>query len=81
MNMSRLLVCTSLTLLTIAPARSSAEDWPQFRGPNASGVYPGSHRLPTTFSHEHNLRWSVELGEGIPSPVVAGRTGNRSCDR
>jgi len=72
MNKLRRLFWSSIALLTLASSRSWAEDWPQFRGPNASGVYAGSHRLPTTFSHEQNVRWSVELGEGIPSPVVAG---------
>ena len=49
----------------------AAEDWPQFRGPNSSGVYAGKHRLPTTFSYEDDVKWSVSLGEGVASPVVA----------
>jgi outer membrane protein assembly factor BamB len=46
-----------------------AEDWPQFRGPNCSGLSPG-HGLPTTFSHKDKVRWQVELGEGLASPVI-----------
>lgn len=48
-----------------------AEDWPQFRGPNCSGVSPSTRPLPTTFSGTENVRWSVKIGDGIGSPVVA----------
>jgi hypothetical protein len=58
--------------LSLVPAvRLEAEDWPQFRGPNASGVSSSSSRLPREFSHDRNVAWSAELGEGIASPVVA----------
>ena len=46
-----------------------AEDWPQFRGGNASGVSTGKS-LPRDFSAEHKVAWRVKLGEGIGSPVV-----------
>lgn len=52
-------------------ASARAEDWPQFRGPNASGVAPQSRNPPTDFSANKNVRWSVELGKGVASPVVA----------
>ncbi|MCO6453761.1 MAG: PQQ-binding-like beta-propeller repeat protein [Pirellulaceae bacterium] len=48
-----------------------ADDWPQFRGPNATGVSTGTRPLPVEFSHEQNVAWSATLGEGIASPVVA----------
>jgi outer membrane protein assembly factor BamB len=51
-----------------------AEDWPQYRGPNCTGVSHSSLPLPVTFSDTENVVWSRELGEGIASPtVVAGR--------
>ena len=50
---------------------SQAGDWPQFRGPNCSGVSTEDVSLPTTFSDEDNVRWAAELGDGIGSPVVA----------
>ena len=54
----------------------SAEDWPQFRGINSSGV-SSSKNLPEEFSEEENVLWKAELGEGISSPVVAaGRIFN-----
>jgi hypothetical protein len=59
-------------VLALLPAIAAAEDWPQFRGPNASGVSAEGKPLPTEFSLEKNLRWSVKLGDGIGSPIVVG---------
>ncbi len=50
----------------------SAEDWPQFRGINASGVSMSNKKLPTEFSLEKNLKWSVKLGDGVGCPIVVG---------
>ncbi|MEX2287682.1 MAG: PQQ-binding-like beta-propeller repeat protein, partial [Planctomycetaceae bacterium] len=55
-----------------AMSAASAEDWPQFRGPNATGVSTQSKNLPVEFSHETKVRWKADLGEGIGCPVVAG---------
>ena len=49
-----------------------AENWPQFRGPNASGVSTESKNLPVKFSNKENVAWSVELGRGVASPVIFG---------
>jgi outer membrane protein assembly factor BamB len=53
-------------------ATSHAEDWPQFRGLNASGVSSSTKPLPLKFSTTENLRWSVDLGDGVASPIVCG---------
>ena len=45
-------------------------DWPQFRGPNGSGVYTGES-LPTTLTPASTL-WSVDVPFGRSSPVVVG---------
>jgi outer membrane protein assembly factor BamB len=58
-------------LLLLFPARAAAEDWPQFRGPNCSGVSTSAKPLPAEFSHHDKVCWSVALGDGIASPVVA----------
>lgn len=51
-----------------------ADDWPQFRGVNCTGVSNSSSPLPTTFSATEHVKWSARLGDGIGSPiVVAGR--------
>ncbi|MBC7855527.1 MAG: PQQ-binding-like beta-propeller repeat protein, partial [Pirellulaceae bacterium] len=49
-----------------------AEDWPQFRGENSSGVSKSDQPLPTKFSLTENLRWSTKIGDGIGSPIVVG---------
>lgn len=48
-----------------------AEDWPQFRGPNCSGVSSTTSPLPAQFSSTERVKWSVKLGDGIGCPVVA----------
>lgn len=58
--------------LALLAASAAAEDWPQFRGPNASGVSTSDKPLPAEFSQEQNLRWSAKLGDGIGSPIVVG---------
>lgn len=48
-----------------------ADDWPQFRGNNCSGVSNTKAPLPVTFSDKERVKWSVKLGDGIGSPVIA----------
>lgn len=61
--------CFLLSLATVPSAL--AEDWPQFRGPNCSGVSTGSQSLPVTFSPKQNLRWSADVGDGVGGAVIA----------
>jgi outer membrane protein assembly factor BamB len=47
-------------------------DWPQFRGPNNSGVSPPS-QAPSQWSDTKNLAWSQKIpGYGWSSPIVVG---------
>jgi len=46
-------------------------DWPQFRGPNGSGVAVGA-RPPTTFGPDQNVKWKVPVPSGASSPVIVG---------
>ncbi|MDA1229408.1 MAG: PQQ-binding-like beta-propeller repeat protein [Planctomycetota bacterium] len=60
--------------LCLASHSLSAEDWPQWRGPNSTGVATSKKPLPVEFSPTKNVRWSAEVGEGICSTaIVAGR--------
>ena len=52
-------------------ATCHAEDWPQFRGPNGSGVSASKQSLPEKFSTTENKIWATPVGDGIASPVVA----------
>jgi len=64
--LSRLAV---LSFIVATPVH--AADWPQFRGPNASGVADGSP-LPEKIGPERNLIWKVEIPVGHSSPVIVG---------
>ncbi len=48
-----------------------AADWPQFRGPNATGVSE-SKQLPVHFGPGTNVVWKAEIPRGHSSPVIAG---------
>eukprot|EP00913_Durusdinium_trenchii_P035229 g32959.t1 len=58
-------------LLAICCTVSVADDWPQFRGPNSSGISTSSASLPVKFSDKKNVQWSHKVGDGIGCPVVA----------
>jgi outer membrane protein assembly factor BamB len=47
----------------------TAEDWTQFRGPNASGV-ANDTGLPTHFGPDQNVVWKTQLPPGHSSPVL-----------
>ena len=46
-------------------------DWPQFRGPNASGLSEDTG-LPIAFGPEENVVWKTPVPMGNSSPIVAG---------
>jgi outer membrane protein assembly factor BamB len=50
----------------------AAEDWPNWRGPHASGV-SSEQSLPTRWSGTDNVAWKAPLaGAGISTPIVSG---------
>ena len=48
-----------------------ASDWPQFRGPEGTGIAEGS-ALPSRFGESENLLWKAAVPPGHSSPVVSG---------
>jgi outer membrane protein assembly factor BamB len=42
--------------------------WPQFRGPNSSGI--GTGKPPIQFGPDDKVLWKVAVGPGVSSPVV-----------
>jgi outer membrane protein assembly factor BamB len=60
----------SPTILILAAALALASEWPQFRGPNASGVSP-EENLPVEFSPLTNVVWKTPVPPGNSSPVIA----------
>jgi len=49
------------------------ENWPAFRGPDATGVVTGDVHPPSTWSATDNVEWKIDIpGRGWSSPVVWG---------
>ncbi len=66
----RTVLTASLALACSLPL--SAADWPQFRGPNATGVSTEKN-LPSEWSRDKGIKWRTELpARGVSCPVVAG---------
>ncbi len=57
-----------LVLSLLWGSASSQHQWPQFRGPNASGLADGS--APIHFGPKQNLRWVCDLPSGHGSPCI-----------
>jgi outer membrane protein assembly factor BamB len=56
--------------LSANPAAQQAQGWPEWRGPNGTGVAPGA-KPPVEWSEGKNVRWKVEIpGRGSASPIV-----------
>lgn len=51
--------------------RVQADDWPQFRGPNCTGISTTDKPLPVKFSSTENVAWSADVGDGVGGAVVA----------
>ena len=50
---------------------ATAQEWPQFRGPDASGVVADNAQLPESWSRTDNVAWRTEIpGLGWSSPIV-----------
>lgn len=45
--------------------------WPQFRGPNGSGIAEGQ-KPPVELGPDKNVKWKVPAPSGLSSPVIAG---------
>ena len=63
------LACTSVTAQETG---NDAVSWPQFRGPNASGIPPEGKKLPVHFGQEKNVLWKTPVLPGHSSPCVWG---------
>ena len=66
--------------VVLACHTAGAADWPQFRGPNASGI--GDGKPPVEFGPSQNLLWKTPVGSGLSSPVISkGRVFLTDFDR
>lgn len=60
-----------LLLSLLAAALAPASEWPQFRGPNSSGVSEEAN-IPVEFGPSRNVVWKTALPPGNSSPSLAG---------
>ena len=66
----RILLTACLGFVTSA-GFADISDWPQFRGPNGSGIAVGA-KPPVSFGPAQNVKWKVPVPSGASSPVVVG---------
>jgi outer membrane protein assembly factor BamB len=67
-NMCRRIIALAAPVVVFALA---AADWPQFRGPNATGISTDS-TIPVQFKEGDGVLWKVALpGAGNSSPIVS----------
>src|SRR5262245_13505286 len=62
---------TLLALLPLVSLSAGTPSWPQFHGPNSSGV-ADADKPPIEFGPETNLLWKTEIPSGLSSPCVWG---------
>jgi outer membrane protein assembly factor BamB len=63
-----LLVMVVLSSLAGPAANGAKSWWPQFRGPNSSGL--GEGRAPVHFGPDQNVLWKTPVGSGLSSPII-----------
>jgi outer membrane protein assembly factor BamB len=62
----------ALMLSVVAGTTVAAEDWPHWRGPNASGTTTETG-LPVRWSATENVAWKAPVaGLGVSAPIVSG---------
>jgi outer membrane protein assembly factor BamB len=55
----------------LGAARTSAQDWPQWRGPNRDARVTG-FEAPKTWPKELVKKWKVPVGDGVATPALVG---------
>lgn len=65
------ILATLIPLAAATFATAAEPEWPQFRGPNGSGIAAATARPPVKFGPDKNVKWKVAAPSGASSPVVA----------
>jgi len=69
-----------MVVATVVLSSLAAAEWPQFRGPNSSGI--GDGKPPVEFGPSQNVLWKTAVGSGLSSPIIAkGRVFLTEFDR
>jgi outer membrane protein assembly factor BamB len=66
---SRTAISTLLVLLLISGTRATAQDWPQWRGPNRDAKATGFN-APASWPKTLNKKWQVKVGDGVATPAL-----------
>lgn len=69
--MFRFLVLTACLGFVATAGLAGVPEWPQFRGPNGSGVAADA-KPPVAFGPDRNVKWKVPAPSGASSPVIVG---------
>lgn len=65
-------VCLAITGLGFLTEKAEAGNWPQWRGPDGSGI-SNEKNLPSEWSPTKNIKWKVAIdGRAHSSPIVWG---------
>jgi outer membrane protein assembly factor BamB len=64
-------------LALAAGSQSAVSDWPQYLGPDRSGVYKGPALADTWPASGPPVRWRKSVGAGFSGPVVVGGPDGR----
>ena len=60
-----------LLLVILGATATVRGDWPQWRGPDGTGI--ASDTAPTEWDEDTNIAWRSEIGGlGVSSPIVTG---------
>src|SRR6478736_4626599 len=61
--------------VAIIAASASGEEkplaWPQFRGPNGSGIAE-DQKPPIEVGPDKNVKWKIAVPSGVSSPIIVG---------
>ncbi|MEX0718560.1 MAG: PQQ-binding-like beta-propeller repeat protein [Planctomycetaceae bacterium] len=66
-----LIVALGGTMLLFAGRTASAQDWPQWRGPNRDARATG-FEAPAKWPAELTRKWEVTVGDGVATPALVG---------
>ena len=68
----------AVSLLPLVPTPAASQNWPQFRGPDMTGVVADDPLLPETWNATDNVAWLVESDRvGRQGVCDVGRRGRR----
>lgn len=74
MKRKGIILATALSVLFFSAGAFGQPNWPQFRGPQGSGIAPDDKSLPAEFNPASNVIWKTPICKGNSSPCIWGDT-------